>query len=332
MADQPHSGAGAGFLFSTDAVDNAEVVPEDPPLVRESMWSTAANPDADDEPVGDSVDYVDTPAGDSSSRAWDVVEEPWGPPPTRSDVGPMWDDGVFSPEPVEYEDDVIDAADHTADSWHDDTVIRTAAGGGPLFSSGSGAAAASTATDPWHYDAGDAPGAPSHAGASHNSSARSATPFEPGVAAETDSGPDAGAGGARTTTAGEQAVDLNGLAAAASLLAPGEADRVAVPLMMAAALLGPGERVERVVSGTMLGRNTAVVLTTSRLLVINDRRWDPAIDIYALNGELMVRGRRDDHVAAMTFADDVQMSMVDDIVDADAAVELAEHLRSRTTH
>ena len=60
-------------LFTTVAVDNAEVVPPDPPFGRDNMWSTAA-PVADPfspEPVVRPADVVDEPAEDLSVPVFD---------------------------------------------------------------------------------------------------------------------------------------------------------------------------------------------------------------------------------------------------------------------
>jgi hypothetical protein len=96
-------------------------------------------------------------------------------------------------------------------------------------------------------------------------------------------------------------------------------------------LLEPGEQVLGAVTGQMLGRPAAVVVTRERVLVANDRRWQPIVDIYPIDDSLLVRGRHDRQVAALSFADDVRLSMVDGITDVEIAIGLAEAIRDPGT-
>ncbi len=106
-----------------------------------------------------------------------------------------------------------------------------------------------------------------------------------------------------------------------------EIERARVSLTVCGALLERSERVRCVVTGQMLGCPAAVVLTDRRVLVVNERRWRPIVDIYALGPELSVRGRHDGHVAALSFSDDARLSMVDGIGEVELAVALAKATR-----
>lgn len=106
-----------------------------------------------------------------------------------------------------------------------------------------------------------------------------------------------------------------------------EIERARVSLTVCGALLDRSERVRSVVTGQMLGRSAAVVLTDRRVLVVNERRWRPIVDIYELGPELNVRGRHDGHVAALSFSDDTRLSMVDGIGEVELAVTLARATR-----
>ena len=64
-----------------------------------------------------------------------------------------------------------------------------------------------------------------------------------------------------------------------------------------------------------------------RVLVVNERRWRPIVDIYDLGPDLNVRGRHDGHVAALSFSDDARLSMVDGIGEVELAVALAKATR-----
>jgi len=123
------------------------------------------------------------------------------------------------------------------------------------------------------------------------------------------------------------AADQYGFDVAISRLRDDDQERARVPLAVCGALLEPGEQVIGVVTGQMLGRPAAVVATRERVLVVNDRRWEPIVDVYRIDGSLLVRGRHDRHVAALSFADDQRLSMVDGITEVELAIDLADAIR-----
>lgn len=121
--------------------------------------------------------------------------------------------------------------------------------------------------------------------------------------------------------------DRHGLHRAVSRLADDAAERARVPIAACGALLRAGEVVLAVVTGRMLGRSAAVVLTDERVLVANDRRWQPLVDEFLLDSSLVVRGRHDRQVAALSFADHTRVAMVDAIAEVELAIELAERIQ-----
>ncbi len=123
------------------------------------------------------------------------------------------------------------------------------------------------------------------------------------------------------------AADPNGFEAAVRGIDPSERERATVPLVIAGALLLPGELVEEVVTGSMLGSPAVLVLTGARVLVVNERRWQPVVDIYRLDHRLTVRGRADRGVAALSVADEDRLSIVDGITDTEGAVAVADRIR-----
>lgn len=358
MSDAPETnGTGSSALFSTDAVDNAEVVPEDAPRGPESVWSTAANVGSahstvvEDEPsVDDMPSAHDVPVDD-----FDLIDEM---PPVEGEIidddsegwsgdtgggvhdagQHVWSEGVFSAEPAARAEDVIDERDVIntepawADpAWHEPTVGHERASA--LFASHPSDPVADAhrepASDPWDpwrvaEPSAAAPGAdPASAGFSSASS-------ESAGFSASSSAAGAGSAGAESAGAfsGSEFTSVPGdFPAAVARLDETDRERARVPLMISAALLGPSEAVYGVVTGQMLGRAAAVVVCQRRVLIINDRPWDPVIDIYQLGPGLEVRGRRDEDVAAMSFADEQTMSIVDDIHAVDAAVQLAELIR-----
>jgi len=123
------------------------------------------------------------------------------------------------------------------------------------------------------------------------------------------------------------AADQHGFDVAISRLRDDDQERARVPLAVCGALLEPGEQVVGVVTGQMLGRPAAIVATRERVLVVNDRRWEPIVDIYRIDASLLVRGRHDRHVAALSLADDERLSMVDGITEVELAIDLADAIR-----
>lgn len=119
-----------------------------------------------------------------------------------------------------------------------------------------------------------------------------------------------------------------GFAAAVGRLSIQERDRATIPLLIAGAVLAPDEDVLGLVVGQMLGRPAVIVLSSRRVLVINDRRWQPVVDVYTLDGNLEVRGRHDRNVAAVGVSDGDALSMVDGIFDVQGAMNLVARMRS----
>ena len=99
--------------------------------------------------------------------------------------------------------------------------------------------------------------------------------------------------------------------------------------LLVASVLGPGERVESVVSGRFLGASALVAVTDRRMLVVNDREWEPDIVPVGLEPGLEVEGRQDEHRAALVFRRGAAELVVDEIADTEAAREVAIMVRAR---
>jgi hypothetical protein len=112
-----------------------------------------------------------------------------------------------------------------------------------------------------------------------------------------------------------------------------EAQRYAAPaLLVAGVLLGPEERVVGTVQGWSLGMPTVAILSTSRVLIVCERRWKPIIETFPLRPTLSVYGRHVDDRASMTFQDGDHLITIDQIPDVQLAVEMATATRTQTTH
>lgn len=227
---------------------------------------------------------------------------PTGPPPTPPEPPPMPSADVFSSEPVQRNGDVVDEAIDEPAPWR--------------FGVGSEHTGSSLWRDLTPPDAGR--------GAAPDWSVLHDDPRDD----VPDASPWSGEGAPTRSGVVEPADDPNGFEAAVRRLDPGARQLAVVPLVVAGALLLPGERVTDVVVGSMLGAPAVVVATAARVLVVNDRRWQPVVDVYRIDRRLTVRGRSDRGVAALSLADEDRLSMVDGITDVDAAVAMADRIRS----
>ena len=335
MADQHDIGhRPPGALFSMDAADNAEVVPPDAPRGPDSMWSTDSRHDdgaqrAGSDPFEHTVRSGRSEADDPWQRMGSTAR-PGGWAPPQVDGA-----GVFSAEPVDRDEDVVDEDEVLGELADDDPWTPVGPEGPPLFSNGSSSGRAEpappSAADPWQdwYEPRPptgasvrAPGPPPFvAPAATDPWTSSAEPADEDVSAPPSSahGRDARAEG----TSG----DPHGLDVVVGRLSRADQERAQVPLSVCGALLLPGEQVLAAVVGQMLGRTAAVVATRRRVLIVNDRRWQPIVDIYPIDERLVVRGRHDRQVAALSFADDDRLSMVDGITEVDLAIDLADAVR-----
>lgn len=125
--------------------------------------------------------------------------------------------------------------------------------------------------------------------------------------------------------------DEHGLAPAIGRLLPASQQRGAVALTVLGALLTDNEMVTVVVVGTSLGLPTAAALTSTRLVVVSERRWKPSVEQFVLRPGLQIHGRHIDETAALTIQDGDRLLTIDQISDVAAAVELATATRARAS-
>lgn len=325
-------------LFSTVATDNAEVVPPVGPQGPDRLWSTGARPAGPtgpaDAPEGVVVeDPVDGEVVDDTTEhsTWGSTSESPGqdphatPPPFgRSGGTPPRFGGVFTAEPVERDVDVVDAEEPAIPEpppFHGErpsAAPPSTATGQPLFSSMRGAepssAPASDRHDPW------------------TSTGQGFAPDEATVRRDRPTADSRGDSSGGAWIDGHHRVDEgipdpNGLRAAIARLSPLDVERCAVPIAVCGALLREGEQVLGAVTGQMLGRPAVIVVSEVRVLVVNDRRWQPLVDEFEIGESLVVRGRHDRNVAALSFSDPTRLSMVDGITEVGLAIELADRIR-----
>ncbi|MEZ5141180.1 MAG: hypothetical protein R2726_01490 [Acidimicrobiales bacterium] len=124
-------------------------------------------------------------------------------------------------------------------------------------------------------------------------------------------------------------MDRGGIAA---LIDRADGDQVATArsaLLAAMVLLSPDEAVLSLVLGTYHGRPAVGLLTSTRVLLVNDHEWLPDQRSIPLAADLEVRGLQDDRAASLTFLTEGVGVTIADIVDRPSAHDLARELRSR---
>ena len=124
--------------------------------------------------------------------------------------------------------------------------------------------------------------------------------------------------------------DPHALGIAVTRLGGGSRKAGRVAFTVAAAALEHGESVETAVQGALEGVTAAVVLTDRRLMLTDERPWAPTVRSYAIDDSLTVQGWQDGKSATLTFVVGGSHAVVDRIGDIDAAIGLAQRLRTRT--
>lgn len=98
---------------------------------------------------------------------------------------------------------------------------------------------------------------------------------------------------------------------------------------MASALLEPGEVVEAIVQGRLLGEVGVAVLTATRVLLVNEAQWKPTIETVDIEPSLVVQGWQDDKVASLVFQSGDRAVTLEQIGDRALAQEMAGRVRAK---
>ena len=354
--DQTNLDASQG-LFSTVASDNVEIVGQASSRASEGLWTVAPKADsaaqtdagsqedsgaqADSVPQFDSASSEDWSTADpslqDSSDFWTELSDDQDsgfddfsdsqtsadpdPRPAQDSLG-----SVFSADPVDHFDDAIDEAEVIDNgSWLPPVVPEQS---NPLFSSGPertsqppyttpAASAEGSQDDLWEPRQSDQPDWETFAAPNQSSAAQPTA--APPSAAQSSAG--------QSQSARRASGGVTDFESAVLRLRPEDAEAAHVALSVCGALLPAGEGVIALLTGQMLGRPAAVLVTEYRVVIANDRRWTPVIDVFAINADLTVRGRQDRDIAALSFSDRNRVSMVDGITEVAMAVELANLIR-----
>lgn len=276
-------------LFTTIATENAQVIDPEAPRVREALWSTEVTPE---EVVAEELPHAAEPALGSLTGTPPPAPSPVGPfsqasPPTREPSQPYGFDAGGAPTV---------GPEPTTSPFGPSQVSR------PVDRP--------PVTEPRPVDVPR-----SRAGATSGSAfAAGRVPSEEAP----QSPPDAH---------GHVTPDENGLSVAVDRLAPAERDLRVVPIAVCGALLGEREVVLGLLGGHTMGHASVLMVTTSRVLVANARRWKPLLDQFLPSPELAVHLRHDRDVASLTIVSGARLTTLDGISDVAGAMELTERIR-----
>lgn len=105
------------------------------------------------------------------------------------------------------------------------------------------------------------------------------------------------------------------------------AGRVAAAVL--SALLHEGEHVDALVQGRYQNNAGVAVLTSERIMLVNDHEWRPDIREIAITADLVVQGWQDDRTASLTFVAEGRSMTIEMITDRPLAQEMAHMIRSR---
>ena len=123
--------------------------------------------------------------------------------------------------------------------------------------------------------------------------------------------------------------DPFGLGAAMDRLASGSRKTGRAAALVAAARMELGESVLAAVVGRFQGADAVLVITDRRMVVANDRAWEPDVVPVGLELGLTVQGWADGRNAVLRFERDGVELVVDRIADAEIARDIAGMVRER---
>jgi hypothetical protein len=126
-------------------------------------------------------------------------------------------------------------------------------------------------------------------------------------------------------------VDPHQLAPAVARLSPNaqRAGRVAAAILTA--MLHEDELVEALVQGRYQNHAAVGVLTTERILLVNDHEWHPDRREIPVVADLVVQGWQDDRTASLVFVTEGVSVTIEMITDRPLAQEMAHRIRARVS-
>ena len=97
---------------------------------------------------------------------------------------------------------------------------------------------------------------------------------------------------------------------------------------VAAAVMEPGETAELVVQGKLHGTNAVLIVTSTRVLAVDQSSWKPQIVGLAYGPSMTVEGWQDDRTASLVIEAPTGAVTVDQIRDRILAQEAASRIRT----
>jgi hypothetical protein len=98
---------------------------------------------------------------------------------------------------------------------------------------------------------------------------------------------------------------------------------------IASVVLEPGELVECLVAGKVQELDGLLILTNRRLVVLNDRQYEPDVISFVVDAAVTVRGEAAGTAATLTVSRESTYAQVARITDVQLAQELAQRIRAR---
>jgi hypothetical protein len=122
--------------------------------------------------------------------------------------------------------------------------------------------------------------------------------------------------------------DPHGLSAAALVIFPDDVERARAAFSVAGVVLAEGEVAVATTVGVINGHNGVVVLTPSRVVLVNDRAWSPDVVSIPITRSLTVQGWQDEQVAQLTFEGEI-VACIEQVRDKPSAFEMARLVREQ---
>jgi hypothetical protein len=123
--------------------------------------------------------------------------------------------------------------------------------------------------------------------------------------------------------------DPHAIGAAVTRLTNSSKKSSKVVLGILSVVLQPGELVECLAAGKVHDLDGLLVLTNQRLLVLNDRQFEPDQLVVPIDSQLTVRGEAAGSTATITVQRDQVYAQLSRISDVQLAQELAQRIRGR---
>ncbi len=122
--------------------------------------------------------------------------------------------------------------------------------------------------------------------------------------------------------------DPHGIGPAADRLGNAGRKNGKVSFAILGSLLGEGEVVEALCVGRFHDQTGLCAVTTTRVVLVNEGPYKPAVEMFDYTADLAVQGWADDKVAALVFTAGDRNETIDRVPDRPLAQEMAQRVRA----